>query len=254
MQIQALLLDNSTGPWHKIYQEGSLKTWCTRLSNSSNTILYRGQDPKLKLLNTLLNRILIRNSIHKYWPRIQVRNNSSQVKCLLSEGELEVAIPELWPNITLKTLTAIRFIHEFKDYEILVRANASCYLNISALEKYLNENPSEFLYGGPKLESKKFISGWGIIMNRSVIEILLRNENLQYLKYYDDEAIGLILNEEGISPQPIPFLAIESISQLLTINIEVLKSTPLIRVKSFQRGTRCDHKIMKLIHQMIGES
>ena len=85
-----------------------------------------GKKPKSNLINSIYNRIFIRRYLQKVWRYFQIRSDSTSIKCKEAAGIIQVDIPETWPNITLKTLTAIRFVHQHEAYDLLIRANASC--------------------------------------------------------------------------------------------------------------------------------
>jgi hypothetical protein len=253
MQIRALLLDNSTGPWHLMYQKGVLKTWCKPSNNGLITNMYLGKKPKNRVINDAVNKILVSRYIQKYWRFFQVKAHSTQIDFTEVDGIIELDIPEVWPNITLKSLAAIRYVHNHHNYDFLIRANASCYVNLPALRTHLKSLNSKFIYAGPKATSKNFISGWAIVFNRKTIEILLNGERTNFLELFDDEAIGQMLKASGIAPLPIPYLEIFSLEELNTKTKEELAVFPLIRLKAANNGKRIDDVLMCRIHEILGE-
>ena len=252
MQIRALLLDNSTGPWHQMYQNGVLKTWCTQSNPGLNANLYLGMTPKNKVINAAMNRILVSRCVQKHWRFFQMKTHSTHILCNEIESKIELDIPEIWPNITLKTLAAIRYVHKHHAYDYLIRANASCYVNITALKAHLASLNSRFLYAGPRAINKDFISGWGIVLNKKTVETLLNNEARHFLELFDDEAIGQMLKMSGIDPTSIPYLEISSLEELNGIAKEELEAFPFIRVKASNNGKRIDDILMCAIHEILG--
>jgi len=250
--MRALLLDNSTGPWHEIYQSGTLKTWCNPSNHGINTNLYQGKMPKNKAVNAGLNRILVSRYVQKYWRFFQVKARSTQIGCTEIDSIIELDIPETWPNITLKTLAAIRYVHSHHTYDFLIRANASCYVNLNALKNHLESVNGKFVYAGPKAINKDFISGWGIVFNDKTVETLLNNEDTEYLELFDDEAIGRMLKVSGIEPMPIPYLEISTLKGLNEKTREELATFPFIRVKASENGMRIDDVLMCKIHEILG--
>jgi hypothetical protein len=253
VQIRVLFLDNSTGPWHKMYQNGALKTWCTTSNHKLDTNLYRGKKVKNKAFNAVFNKILLSRYVQKYWRFFQVKAPSSQIGSTEMESIIEIDIAEIWPNITLKTLAAIRHVHTHHVYDFLVRANASCYVNLNALKNHLDSLNDNFVYAGPKATNKDFISGWGIVFNDKSIETLLSNEGTEFLELFDDEAIGRILKVSGIEPMPIPYLEIYSLEEINAKTKEELATFPFIRVKASENGKRIDDLLMSRIHEILGE-
>jgi hypothetical protein len=208
VEIYALLLDNSTGPWHQMYQNGVMKTWSSGSNGQVCTSLYMGKKPKSNLINAVYNKMFNSRYLQKAWCLFQIRSDSTSIKCKEDAGIIQVNVPETWPNITLKTLTAIRYVHNHHAYDFLIRANASCYVNLYALKNYLKSLNSQFVYAGPKAVNKDFISGWGIVLNHKTVETLLHNEATNFLELFDDEAIGQMLKLSHIEPMPIPYLEI----------------------------------------------
>ena len=251
--MRALFLDNSTGPWHQMYQNGVLKTWCTPSRQGLKANLYLGKKPKNLAINACVNKILVSRHLQKYWRFFQVKTHSTKIGYTEVGSIIELDIPETWPNITLKTLAAIRYVHNHHAYDFLIRANASCYVNLYALKRHLESLNSQFVYAGPKAINKDFISGWGIILNHKTVEVLLHNEAINFLELFDDEAIGQILKLSDIKPMPIPYLEISSLEELNTTAREELATFPFIRVKASDSGKRIDDVLMCRIHEILGE-
>ena len=250
--MRALFLDNSTGPWHQMYQNGVLKTWCTPSNQGLIANLYLGKKPKNKAINACVNKILVSRHLQKYWRFFQVKSRSTNIGCSEVDSIIELDIPETWPNITLKTLAAIRYVHTHHAYDFLIRANASCYVNLNALKNHLESLNGKFVYAGPKAINKDFISGWGIVFNGKTVETLLNNESTKYLELFDDEAIGRMLKVSGIEPMSIPYLEISTLKELNEKTREVLATFPFIRVKASVNGKRIDDVLMCRIHEILG--
>jgi hypothetical protein len=235
-----------------MYQNGVMKTWSSGSHGQVSTSLYMGKKPKSNLINAMYNRIFNSRYLQKVWRYFQIRSNSTSIKCKEDAGIIQVNIPETWPNITLKTLTAIRYVHQHYAYDLLIRANASCYVNLDALKKHLESLHGQYLYAGPKAINKDFISGWGIVFNDKTVETLLNNEGAKYLELFDDEAIGRMLKVSGIKPMPIPYLEISTLKELNEKTREELAAFPFIRVKASENGKRIDDVLMCRIHEILG--
>jgi len=208
--------------------------------------------PKNKALNAGFNKILVSRYVQKYWRFFQIKARSTQISCTEIDSIIELDIPETWPNITLKTLAAIRYVHTHHAYDFLIRANASCYVNLYALKNHLESLNGKFVYAGPKAINKEFISGWGIVFNDKTVETLLNNEDTEYLELFDDEAIGRMLKVSGIEPMPIPYLEISTLKELNEKTREELATFPFIRVKASENGKRIDDVLMCRIHEILG--
>jgi hypothetical protein len=235
-----------------MYQNGVMKTWSSGSHGQVSTSLYMGKKPKSNLINAMYNRIFNSRYLQKMWRYFQIRSDSKSIKCKEDAGIIQVNIPETWPNITLKTLTAIRYVHQHHAYDLLIRANASCYVNLDALKKHLESLHGQYVYAGPKAINKDFISGWGIVLNHKTVEALLHNEATKFLELFDDEAIGRMLKVSGIEPMPIPYLEISTLKELNEKTREELATSPFIRVKASENGKRIDDVLMCRIHEILG--
>jgi hypothetical protein len=235
-----------------MYQNGVMKTWSSGSHGQVSTSLYMGKKPKSNLINAMYNRLINSRYLQKMWRYFQIRSDSKSIKCKEDAGIIQVNIPETWPNITLKTLTAIRYVHQHHAYDLLIRANASCYVNLYALKKYLESLHGQYVYAGPKAINKDFISGWGIVLNHKTVEALLDNEATKFLELFDDEAIGQMLKLSDIEPMPIPYLEISSLEELNVKTRKELAKFPFIRVKALNSGKRIDDVLMCRIHEILG--
>ena len=236
-----------------MYQSGVMKTWGSGIHGQINVSPYMGRKPRSTAINAISNRILISRHLQRMWRYFQIRSDSKRVKCENSAGIIKVDIPETWPNITLKTLTAIRYVHQHEAYDLLIRANASCYVNLYSLKNHLESLTGPFVYAGPKAINKNFISGWGIVLNYKTVETLLHNEATNFLELFDDDAIGQMLKLSDIEPMSIPYLEISSLEELNAKAPEELARFPFIRVKASDSGKRIDDVLMCRIHEILGE-
>ncbi len=254
MKILVLCLDNSFGPWHEMYQGGTLKTWCSPSNSQIICRRFMGQDSRLPILNRIGNRFLVSRSLSNHWNLFQSRKDLKAVNVSEVDGVIRVDLPELCINITLKTLAAMKFALENYEFDFLLRANSTCYLDIHSLEGYLSKKPQNTLYAGPIAKGKDFVSGWGILLSRESVEVLVTSYSQADKQYFDDEAIGRVLKRSDITPQEIPFIEISSNQDLKQISNEDLLKTPFFRMKFTQDGKRQDDVLMRALHsRFIGQ-
>lgn len=246
-----LCLDNSYGPWHEMYQEGALKTWCDPSNPQIICRRFMGQDPRWPILNRIANRLLISRSLNKHWHLLQSKKELEKVQVLEVNGVIRVDLPELWSNITLKTLAAMRFALDNFEFDFLLRANSTCYLDLSSLKHYLNKNAESTLYAGPIAKGKEFVSGWGILLSRESVEVLVNSCTRADHRYFDDEAVGKVLKRMNITPQELPFIEIFSNRDLDQLSSEELRKTPFFRMKFTQNGNRKDDVLMRALHRRV---
>ena len=251
MKMLVLCLDNSFGPWHEMYQGGALKTWCDPSNSQIICKRFMGQDARWPILNRALNRILVSRSLSKHWNRLQTKKDLKEVQVFESDGVIRVDLPELWSNITIKSLAAMKFALENYEFDLLLRANSTCYLNEVPLQNYLGKNLESKLYAGPISKGKDFVSGWGILLSRESVDLLVSSYSRIDLGYFDDEAIGRVLKRMDITPQKLPFIEIFSDQDLDQISSEEILKTPFFRMKFTQNGDRKDDILMRALHGRV---
>lgn len=253
MRFYVLFLGNSFGPWTKLYQKGALQTWCDASNGIVGWSIYQGITPKMECLNLALNRLLTSRFLRNHWRAFQKNREISAIDFEISANRIQVNVLEVWSNIAIKTMVALSIVLKNFEFDYLIRANASCYVNRRALENFIENFSGDFTYGGPTLEGKQFVSGWAIVISPKAVRAILKKGNYRYSDLYDDEAIGRSLNDAGIAPVSIPHFEIQSLQNLDLAPIEFLESIPFIRVKSNVDGNRTDDLIMRRLHQRLSE-
>lgn len=249
MRIIVLCLDNSYGPWNELYSRGALNTWCKVGENLTTIRLYRGRKPRYLLIHKIQNRIMLSRFFVKKWKYLREKKDFKKINCYEKDNNILVDIPELWPNITTKTIAAINFIESNFDYDFIIRATASCYINMKVLVRFLKGIDSDSIYAGPL--KGNFVSGWGIVMSKKAATILIKNINHSELDLFDDEAIGLVFRRIGINPIGIPFIQFDSLKQLTELDIATSNSIPLYRLKSKVNNVRIDYQLMNRLHTLV---
>lgn len=111
-----------------------------------------------------------------------------------------------------KTLKAFGWVMKNRQFNYLFRTNTSSYIDIENLLEYIGSlnDSEEFVYSGKKMSLPKnnlrdkvdFISGAGILLSRSTIDLILKNENSFELEEWDDVAIGKLLQAKNIKIIP----------------------------------------------------
>ena len=119
------------------------------------------------------------------------------------------------PGILDKTLKAFEIFKD-KEYDYIVRSNASTVVNFALLKQNLSEKID---YGGPlyyvgsrldleggldeekhaKYKHHHFVSGICIVLSKKAIELLVQNqEAIRKLNIIDDVSIGIHLHDKGL--------------------------------------------------------
>jgi hypothetical protein len=254
VKIQVLLLDNSFGPWHGMYQKGVLETWCGPSEKSIDFYLYLGKSPINIPVHQVLNKILLRRPFIGSWALFHLLSKNKSIQVEVQNKELRVRLSEFWPNIAKKTFRAIQFIDLQYEFDVLIRSNTTCYINTQLMRGYLEGKTEGIFYGGPVSKNKNFVSGWAIVLTKSAISILLRSIKKTDYNLFDDESIGQILLREGIRPVQIPFTEITSEKEVEELSEDIIRNTILYRVKGMKDEKRIDDVLMKKLHARIRET
>jgi hypothetical protein len=234
-----------------MYQEGALKTWCDPNESQVECRRFMGNDPRWLSLTRVLNRLLTSRFLSDHWEKFQSSQNLNEISVRESKDVIKVDLSELWTNITLKSLVALRFSLKNYEFDYLLRVNSTCYVNIRLLRTFLKDNDQAVDYCGPVAKGKDFVSGWGIVLSRRATELLVSSFSKGDLAFFDDEAIGRILRRVNVLPQEFPFIEINSQNDLNHITKETIRHIPFFRMKVINGKERIDHRIMRLLHNRV---
>jgi hypothetical protein len=124
-------------------------------------------------------------------------------------------------------------------------------MNLEKIEKYIEAQQNRVCYAGPIENGKDFVSGWGIILSKDAVGILIRHYDEFNVGLFDDELIGKIMTANGINPVSIPFKELVSSEEAAKMSPEDLDRFPLYRMKSVQKGKRIDDEVMRVLHQRL---
>ena len=110
-------------------------------------------------------------------------------------------------GIKERTVSALDWCIQNKDFDFILRMNSSSYINIENLRKFINNMNSEYIYAGREMlfHNDKFVSGAGIILNRKSVNLILENKNLLENNLFDDVAIGKLFKDKNIDIYPGDF-------------------------------------------------
>jgi len=187
----------------------------------------------------------------KKWDKLQSKYGLNEVDVSIKENVMYINLSEVWLNISQKTLIALKTTRENYEFDFLIRANSTCYVNVQALENLLTNFNDEIFYGGPILKNKDFVSGWGIVLSSRAIDALVRNLRAEHLSCFDDEAVGKILHDQGIFPTPLPYKEITSLKDIDELTQQEIRTIPFYRMKIKLGRTRIDHLLMNQLHKRV---
>lgn len=246
------MLDSKGGPWQQIYESGAEKTWVRHLGEGDYYLRYSGTKVSSLLKHPGMQRLGNNQLNSLIWPLIEFHkfNQRKRIECEIVENILKVRITERWSSITTKTMVALEFALQNFDFDYVIRGNASVHFNIGKIKEFLvKENPQ---YAGPSEKNKVFATGWAIILSKDVTLKLVNGFSWRYLRYFDDEAFGKFL-QQGAHLTPMPFLKLNSINEIRSINRDTLIKFPAIRAKIYQDKKRIDDQALRLIQKIIDE-
>lgn len=146
-----------------------------------------------------------------FWYKAYSNKNMDKKKFKLTGNDLLIDTDDGTTNMGLKTLLALEWLEENKDYDFVVRPTPSSYINFSNLERYIKMNlmNEKYVYSG-KIQSTndkngnkiEFVSGSTLILNKNTVNKILENQHLWDHTYWDDVALCLVLKKLNISAQP----------------------------------------------------
>lgn len=152
-----------------------------------------------------------------------------------------------------------KFIHTIKDssyneFDYIVRANSSTFLNFPLLEQFIEKLPKENCYAGYFTQPgtpKDFVSGTCMIFSKDIIN-KLQNININYIPSKEDDLVIFDLMNQFKIPKtyiPMYWYNNNTIPEKDELN-NVLNEYPLIRVNNPSNREVFDKAIWNMIAQI----
>jgi hypothetical protein len=148
----------------------------------------------------------------------------------------ELHLSEDDTNLLTKTIKAFEFCLKNFEFDYLIRPNASTFVRLDALYKYLEDKPRKNYYAGHeiiinlkpneelyfKTKQVKYPSGTAMMYSRDMIENIVSNKNeIKYSGYGDDFDIGLYFQRSDVlMTEKVPHIP------FVDYNLDFLKNTP----------------------------
>ena len=165
-KVLILVLSCETPPYNT-HLKASLETWDSRSVEGAETIFYCGKASKPN-----------------------------------TEKVIYMKTPDSYHTMGAKTLEAIEWAVNNKQFDYIARPNASCYVRKQNLVNYIQNIPSENLYLGLKVASCygiDYIWGGGqYIISRDVAELIVKNKHMWNHSYTEDVSIADVLTKLGV--------------------------------------------------------
>jgi hypothetical protein len=165
-----------------------------------------------------------------------VGNSKLLTDSCIHGNELEIAVDEEFSNILLKSVEAIKWAINNREFDFVIRGNTSNYYDVHVMTDFLSRvNPEEDFAGSEigytdynkdtKLNPGKYLSGTGIVLSRKTAEIFQEMNVKDYEGWPDDVAISHFVSQNNVSFTRIPRGDIT--------DFKPIEFTPQYRVKSW---------------------
>ena len=258
-KVVCLVLTNNSEPWRTIYHHGAKPTWIDSALKLVNVYSYTGKKPSInaRLRESLTGRIrhtkfaFLQVFIDKNLKSIFNRHPNQQ---LLVGGNILQQEIELHSTIGIRTLSAFEFLLRYPEWEYVLRANVSSYIQISKLLELIERLPARNLAAGVinYFGETPYLSGAGYLLSRDVVARVVENGAAWKNFYLDDVALGFALADLKIN-----LLSIERLTLSKEADLESISDSELRNFVSFRCNGKSDRSqdvlIMKEIHRRLLE-
>jgi len=164
-RVLILVLSCETAPYGKMVQT-SKETWDSVNVDGVDTVYYFGESAK--------------------------QNTPS---------EIYLPVKESLSRMGEKTLKALEWALDNKEFDYIARPNSSCYVNKKELIKYIQTLPTENVFAGLEVaDNPKWMVGAGqFIYSIDVVKKIVENKDLWNHQLMEDVAISCLANDLGIT-------------------------------------------------------
>ncbi len=251
-------------PWLSIMEDGQKKTWMPRCPDEVNIINLFGTKPNFFLkqadkfheflrLNSLGNGIT--NRFDLFASKFLQRRTIPKWTLSTSENLIRMDADCSCTYMTgvIREFSLFKYFLDFTQDDYLYMTNTSSYVNLENLREQVKGFPRKNVYGGTRLpfDDFYFCSGSNRIFSRDVVELLVQNfQNIKYC-YFNDVAIGELLNQTDLIHVDIPSLTFTTAEEIMSFDKNIIKKTVHFRLKSGNFKQRNDPQLMKVINSII---
>lgn len=147
------------------------------------------------------------NEVYWYKKGLPKTLNGSEAK--LIGNDLFINADDSSLGMGYKTIKAFEWLLKNSDFEYVFRTNTSSYVSIKNLQEHIIRNlkNKEYVYSGLIHETNdksnkkiEFASGSGFLLNRKVVELIVKEQHYWDHYYWDDVSLGLLLKKFDILP------------------------------------------------------
>jgi len=158
-------------------------------------------------------------------------------------------------DIGYKTIEAFEWVEKNLDYDYLLRANSSCYVNLEELKNFfITKDNREPIYGGHMNnynDNFDYVQGAGILLNRNAIQKILKNKSDWDHSVIDDVALGKIAHQENFKKYSIDLLHVDG--NILNGNLNKKFIIYRCKMEHFGYPRYLDRYFLKIIDSKFNE-
>lgn len=273
MQFGVLLQSSMQEPWRSIVDLGARPTW---MAQSSVPILeYVGTDRQDRRDDRLVSSVLetasdqpLRHVLgiatRSLWIRqslasralLQGYKYTGKISVVTPGSLISIDIPEARSFLGLRAVLAISyFLETFPHVDYIVRTNSSSYINLEAVNFWLEDKPRRKFYSGPAAGRQlpiRFAGGAFVVMSRDVaMTIAASTGGRSLFPMAEDVFMGARLARSGLRVEHHESVVLPSPQALDAIGGDDLYRTPHFRCKVYIGDRRVDTEIMHALHARL---
>lgn len=251
-RVLVLVLAMDAEPWRMIEDEGQRKTWAAEPSVPV-FYLYGKAGKATRTLAKYVQKGVQKvggEKVFRTFSRVAGRWMASRP--VRTEGDrLMTGVPETYLNTNPKNIAGLRHLLATQDFDYIFRTNTSSYVNLAALDEYVQGLPATGYYAGFIGESggTRFASGTCTLMSHDVVEMAVNDAGWEF-GLIDDVAMGRSMARAGVSVQPLKRVDVLTPEDLEALTAEDLNGSFVVRCKSLG-GREHDVEAMHRVHQLV---
>lgn len=252
-RVLVLVLAMDAEPWRKIEDEGQRKTWAADPSVPV-FYLYGRSGAATRMAAKYIQKGVQRLGGEKVFRAFsRTAGNWMASRPVRTERDrLETGVPETYLNTNPKNIAGLRHLLETQEFDYVFRTNTSSYVNLPALEGYVQDLPAEGFYAGfiGESDGTRFASGTCTLMSRDVVAMAVNDPAWEF-GMIDDVAMGRSMARAGVQVQPLRRVDVLTPEDLESLTAKDLVGAFVVRCKSLG-GREHDVEAMQRVHQLIG--
>ncbi|MGT2461430.1 hypothetical protein [Sinomonas atrocyanea] len=238
-------------PWRMIEEEGQRKTWAA--APTLPVFFLYGKSGKAtrtvaKYIQKGVQRLAGDKAFALFSRAAGSWMASRQVQ--IDGDRLMTGVPETYLNTNPKNIAGLRHLLATQEFDYVFRTNTSSYVNLAALEEYVQNLPRTGYYAGfiGESDGTRFASGTCTLISRDVAVRATTDSQWEF-GLIDDVAMGRSMARAGIGVHPLDRVDVLTPEDLEALTPEALRRAFVVRCKSLG-GRDHDVKAMRRVHEL----